>query len=215
MKKENLKNLYLSLTMIISFIVWTVALNFIDVRAIGPENSAVGFSTMNEFFHNLTGTNMTLYYITDWLGLVPVAIMLSFAILGLCQWISRRSLCKVDYSVFVLGGFYIAVIAVYIFFEMFAVNYRPVLINGHLEVSYPSSTTMLVMCVMPTAIMQFNSRIKSSALRRFLSVIITAFMIFMVAARMISGVHWLSDIIGGMLISAGLVLMYRFVSRIK
>ena len=112
MKKENLKNLYLSLTMIISFIVWTVALNFIDVRAIGPENSAVGFSTMNEFFHNLTGTNMTLYNITDWLGLVPVTIMLSFAILGLCQWINRKSLHKVDYSIFVLGGFYVAVMEI-------------------------------------------------------------------------------------------------------
>ena len=105
--------------------------------------------------------------------------------------------------------------SVYILFEMLTVNYRPVLINSYLEASYPSSTTMLVMCVMPTAIMQFNSRIKSSALRKILSVVITAFTVFMVVGRLISGVHWLSDIIGGMLISAGFVFMYRFFIRLR
>ncbi len=215
MKKENLKNLYISLTTIIAFILWTSALYFIDVKPIGPQESKVGFATVNSFIHNLTGTNMTLYTITDWLGLIPIAVMFGFALLGLAQWIKRKNLKLVDYSIFVLGGFYIAVMAVYILFEFLAVNYRPVLIEGFLEASYPSSTTMLVLCVMPTAIMQFNARIKSSDLKKFLSVAITVFIIFMVVGRLISGVHWLSDIIGGMLISAGLVFMYRFISDLK
>ena len=215
MKKENLKNLYASLISTFAFILWTMALYFIDVRAIGPQESKVGFATINSFIHNLTGTNMTLYTITDWLGLIPIAVMFSFALLGLAQWIKRKNLKLVDYSIFVLGGFYIAVMAVYILFEFLAVNYRPVLIEGFLEASYPSSTTMLVLCVMPTAIMQFNSRIKSSDLKKFLSVVITVFIIFMVVGRLISGVHWLSDIIGGMLISAGLVFMYRFIIDLK
>ena len=210
MNKSNRKTLYLSLTMLTSFILWTVALHTVDIRPIGPENSAVGFGALNGFFHSLTGVNMTLYTVTDWLGLVPIAIALCFAVLGLTQWIKQRSLSKVDYSIFVLGGFYVAVMAVYAIFEVYAVNYRPVLINGCLEVSYPSSTTMLVMCIMPTALMQLNSRLQSSAVKRLLSVMITAFVVFMVAGRLISGVHWLSDIIGGALVSAGLVLMYRF-----
>ena len=215
MKKENLKNLYASLISTFAFILWTMALYFIDVKSIGPQNSKVGFATINSFVHNLTGTNMTLYTATDWLGLIPIAVMLGFALLGLAQWIKRKNLKLVDYSIFVLGGFYIAVMAVYILFEFLAVNYRPVLIEGFLEASYPSSTTMLVLCVMPTAIMQFNSRIKRSDLKKFLSVAITFFIIFMVVGRLISGVHWLSDIIGGMLISAGLVFMYRFISDLK
>jgi undecaprenyl-diphosphatase len=32
----------------------------------------------------------------------------------------------------------------------------------------------------------------------------------MVAARLASGVHWLTDIIGGILLSAGLVMIYDF-----
>ena len=103
----------------------------------------------------------------------------------------------------------------YVFFEVFVVNYRPVLIGGILEASYPSSTTMLVMCVMPTAIMQFNARIKNNILKRFVASAITAFVVFMVIGRLLSGVHWFTDIIGGALLSAGLVLMYRAIIRLE
>jgi undecaprenyl-diphosphatase len=135
---------------------------------------------------------------------------MGFMLLGLVQWIQRKRLSLVDYNLFVLGGFYIAVIAVYALFETITINYRPVLIDGNLERSYPSSTTLLVMCVMPTALMQFNSRIKNTLLKKCVSLFITVFIIFMVLGRLISGVHWFTDIIGGALLSAGLVMMYRF-----
>jgi len=152
---------------------------------------------------------MWLYTVTDWLGLVPICFIMGFGILGLCEWIQRKNLFKVDYSILTLGGFYIVVMALYIFFEMFVVNYRPILINGNLEASYPSSTTMLVMCVMPTAIMQFNSRIKNNGFRKCVNILILVFIAFMVTGRLISGVHWFSDIIGGALLSGGLVMIYH------
>lgn len=201
--------------MLVAFILWTIAVRYADVKAIGPRESNVGFATINGFIHNLTGVNLTLYNITDWLGLVPFAFVFGFAILGLVQLIKRKSLLKVDYTILVLGGFYIAVMAVYILFEIVVINYRPTLINGYLEASYPSSTTMLVLCVMPTAIMQFNSRIKSKTLRRCVFFAITAFTIFMVIGRLISGVHWFSDIVGGALLSTGLVMMYYYISNLK
>ena len=209
MRKEKQKSLWIALGLLIAFVVWTVAIKFVDVQAIGPQESTVGFATINRFIHKLTGVHMSLYTITDWLGLVPLCFIMGFGILGLCEWIKRKNFFKVDYSILTLGGFYIVVMALYIFFEMFVVNYRPILINGILEASYPSSTTMLVMCVMPTAIMQFNSRIKNCTLKRCVAIIITAFSAFMVIGRLISGVHWLSDIIGGALLSSGLVLIYH------
>ena len=190
------------------FVLWTVALHFVDVRAIGPEGSSVGFATLNKLIHNSTGVHMMLYTITDWLGLVPICLIMGFGVLGLCEWIKRKNLFKVDCNILVLGGFYIVVMAIYIFFEMFVVNYRPILINGYLEASYPSSTTMLVMCVMPTAIMQFNARIKNSGFKKCVNILITAFIAFMVIARLLSGVHWFSDIIGGAVLSGGLVMIY-------
>ena len=209
MKKENQRNFCIATCMLFAFFLWTATIQFIDVQTIGPQGSSVGFATLNGFVHNLTGVHMSLYAITDWLGLVPLAFVMGFALLGLVQWIKRKYLLKVDYSILVLGGFYIVVMAVYVLFEVFVVNYRPVLIGGILEASYPSSTTMLVMCVMPTAIMQFNARIKNNILKRFVASAITVFVVFMVIGRLLSGVHWFTDIIGGALLSAGLVLMYR------
>lgn len=191
------------------FVLWTVLVRFVDVRAIGPRESLVGFATLNGYVHSLTGMHMSLYEITDWLGLVPIAVALGFAVLGLVQWIKRKSLLKVDRSILVLGGFYMIVIAVYIVFEMVVINYRPVLINGYLEASYPSSTTMLVLCVMPTAIMQLRTRIKNEILKRGVISAILVFIAFMVIGRLLSGVHWFSDIIGGALLSAGLVMTYH------
>ena len=196
--------------MLTAFVLWTVAVQFIDVRTIGPNGSSVGFATINGFVHKLTGVHMSLYNVTDWLGLVPIFVAMGFALFGFAQWIKRKHLSKVDYSIFVLGGFYIAVMAVYVLFEMITVNYRPVLINGILEKSYPSSTTLIVMCVMPTAIMQFNSRIKNTVLKKTMSFLITAFIVFMVIGRLVSGVHWFTDIIGGALLSAGLIALYRY-----
>ena len=198
----------LAIVLLAMFVLWTIAVSQVDVQAIGPQESSVGFAALNGFVHNLTGVHMLLYTITDWLGLVPIALGLGFALLGLVQWIKRKHLLKVDRSILVLGGFYIHVITAYQFFESFVINYRPVLIEGMLEASYPSSTTMLVMCVMPTAVMQFRRRIKNAVLWHWVSRTMTAFTVFMVVGRLISGVHWLTDIIGGLLMSAGLVMMY-------
>lgn len=154
MKKQNRRDCITALGMLAAFILWTAAVRLADVQPIGPGGSTVGFAALNAFVHRLTGVHWTLYTVTDWLGLVPLCIALGFGLLGLVQWIKRKRLLQVDRSILHLGGFYIAVMAAYVFFEHHAVNYRPVLINGLLEVSYPSSTTFLVLTVMPTAVIQ-------------------------------------------------------------
>jgi len=204
-----------SLALLTAFVLWTAAVGSIDVRAIGPKGSKIGFSTVNEAFSRLTGVHMTWYVVTDWLSLVPVAFALGFALLGLTQWIGRKKLQKVDFSILTLGGFYLVVLVAYVLFEKMKINYRPVLIDGALEASYPSSTTMLVLCIMITAEMQLCSRIKNRALKHVISVFIGAFILFMVISRLTSGVHWLSDIIGAILLSAGLVTLYTAVCKMK
>ena len=204
----NRKKLLTAIGLLGTFIIWTVAVCLIDVRAIGPMDSSVGFATLNGFVHRLTGVHMALYTATDLLSLVPAVVVLGFGCLGLGQWIKRKQILKVDADILVLGGFYVVVAAAFLFFEMVVVNYRPVLIEGKLEASYPSSTTMLVMCVMPTAMMQLRRRIGKASVRRIVEILLGVFTGFMVAGRLLSGVHWLTDIIGGALLSAGLVLLY-------
>lgn len=212
MKKKRL----LSATGLIAlFVLWTAAIKYFDVQSIGPGGSAVGFAVLNGFVHELFGVHMPLYVITDWLGIVPLCFVLGFAVLGIIQLIKRKSLFKVDSDILALGGFYIAVLAVYFLFETVVINYRPVLIDGCLEASYPSSTTMLVMCVIPTAIMQFKVRIKNKLLKKIIIFASTAFTVFMVIGRLASGVHWFTDIVGGAILSAGLVTLYSGISGIK
>ena len=206
MKKKKLR---IAIALLVSFALWTALVSLADVQAIGPEGSVVGFGTLNGLVHKLTGVNWLLYTVTDWLGLVPIAVALGFAVLGLAQLISRKRLWRVDRSILALGIFYVVVVVAYLFFEAVVINYRPVLIDGRLEASYPSSTTMLVMCVMPTAAIQLNARIKDNLLRRIATISIVAFTAFMVMGRLVSGVHWVTDIVGGALLSAGLVEGYR------
>ena len=215
MKNTNKKKFLVGAGFLAAFVLWTVLVSLIDVRAIGPNGSSVGFAALNGCVYAFTGVNFLLYTITDWLGLVPIVTAFAFALLGLAQWIKRKSLWKVDWSLLVLGGFYLVILAAYIFFEIVVINYRPVLIDGFLEASYPSSTTMLVMCVMPTAMMQLRGRIKSHVFRRCVMILIAVFIAFMVIGRLVSGVHWLTDIIGGVLISTGLVMIYGSVSMLK
>ena len=118
MKRKKFVSLIISLASLFAFLLWTVLALVIDIKGIGPNETKVGFASFNSFVHNLTGVNMTLYEITDWLGLVVIGIAAGFGVLGFVQLIKRKSIKKVDYSILVLGGFYIAVIAFYLFFEI-------------------------------------------------------------------------------------------------
>ena len=212
MKQTNRKTMWAAVCLLGAFGVWTALVRLVDVRAIGPDGSAVGLAALNGYVHALTGVHMPLYVLTDWLGLVPIGTAGGFALLGAVQWIRRKRLWAVDRSILVLGGFYTVVLAAYAFFEICPVNYRPVRIDGRLEASYPSSTTMLVLCVMPTAVMQLRSRLPRR-LGRCTAAVLYAFTVFMTVGRLFSGVHWVSDIIGGILLSGGLVSLYASFCR--
>lgn len=214
MKRKNKIHFVLPVSLFTVFILYTAALMFIDVRPIGPQNSPVGFGAFNKGLHDLLGVNMWLYEITDKLSLAAIGIVMGFAILGLVQFVKKRSLLGVDPGILLLGGFYILVFLCYLLFEFYIVNYRPVLINGALEPSYPSSTTMLVMCIMPSAILQFRSRIQNSVIRITINTLCGSFTLFMVLGRVLSGVHWPTDILGGILLSAALVSLYRSVNHL-
>lgn len=213
MKKTSGKLLGIASVLLAAFVLWTVAVCQIDVQPIGPNGSSVGFAGLNGWVHDLTGVHMGLYVLTDWLGLVPMGFVLGFAVLGLVQWMRRRKLFRVDHDILLLGGFYLLVLILYLVFETVAVNARPVLIDGRLEASYPSSTTMLVLCVIPTAMMQLRARIRNTKVRTIVLTILAVFTACMVVGRLIAGVHWFTDIIGGVLLGAGLVALYDAIEK--
>ena len=209
MKKYRKSSLRTGILLLILFAVWTVLVQNVDVQNAGQTGTEVGLATLNIWFHDLTGVHMMLYTITDWLGLVSVIICLAFGVMGFVQMIQRKSPLKVDADLILLGVYYIVVIAGYLIFEELPVNYRPVWIEGRLEASYPSSTTLLVLSVIPALTFQARRRLKNVRLNRAICIGSAGFSLFMVVGRVLSGVHWITDIIGAILLSSGLFCIYR------
>ena len=201
--------LNLGVIFLLLFLVWTWLIINVDVQPIGQNNTNIGLASFNSWFHSLTGVHMWIYVITDWLGLVPIFVCMYFGIIGFIQLVKRKSIFKVDYDLLILGVYYIIVILSYLIFELIPINYRPILIDGRMEVSYPSSTTLLVLSVMPTLIFQMNRRLKNIKLKQLFIILVILFSVFMIIGRLISGVHWFSDIVGSILISVGYYYMYK------
>ena len=209
MKKNEKKSLLIGSIFLAMFTVWTVLIQTVDVQPLGQNGTSIGFAAFNCWFHHFTGANMVLYTITDWMGLVPVIICLSFAGIGLVQLIKRRSLFKVDTDIRILGVYFVIVFLAYAIFERIPINYRPILIEGKMEASYPSSTTLLVLSVMPALIEQIQRRLSDVTAKRIITIAAIAFSVFMVTGRLVSGVHWFTDIVGGVLLSSGLFQLYK------
>lgn len=208
MKKET-KNLFLvSGILFLSFVLLLIAVLTIDVRPIGPLQSSIGLAGVNKFVFQQLGVNLSWYKTTDLLGMVAILTAAGFALLGVYQLITRKSIKAVDKDLFVLAGFYFAVILAYLLFEVFIVNYRPILVDGQLEASFPSSHTMLTLCIMSSAIVQFQKRVTNAPLKLVLTILSAVIMVATVSGRLLSGVHWFTDILGGVLLSAALIALY-------
>lgn len=208
MKKQGMKCLYTGTAGIVAFALWTWLVRVVDVRIAGESYTPVGFATVNCRFHALTGVHMGLYTATDWLGLVPVFGCLLMGVVGLVQLIRRRKLGNVDMDILLLGMYYVLVMGAYLLFEHIPVNYRPILIDGRQEASYPSSTTLLVLSVMPTLVFQARRRIRNLRLQPWLIGLVMVVSLFMVLGRLVSGVHWITDIVGSVSLSFGLYRSY-------
>lgn len=209
MKKNGKKMLSVGMIMMVVFAVWTALIQMVDVQPVGQKGTDIGFASLNCWFHKLTGVHMAIYTVTDWLGLVPIFICVLFGGIGLVQLVKRRNVFKVDLDIILLGIYYIIVILGYFIFEMIPINYRPILIEGFMEASYPSSTTLLVLSVMPTLSFQVNRRINNTAVKNGINIFVIMFSLFMVIGRTVAGVHWLTDIIGSVILSTGLFLIYK------
>lgn len=209
MKKSGKKLLSVGMILVLAFAIWTVLIQRVDVQPVGQNGTNIGFASLNCRFHKLTGVHMEIYTVTDWLGLIPIFICMLFGGIGFIQLIKRKSLLKVDFDIIILGIYYVFVIFGYMIFEMIPINYRPVLIEGIMEASYPSSTTLLVLSVMPTLNFQVKRRMKNTLIKNVINTFSILFSLFMVIGRTISGVHWLTDIIGSVILSTGLYLIYQ------
>ena len=208
--KNNEKEFCKGIGFLIAFAVWTIVIQVADVKPVGINGTYIGLASVNIWFHRLTNVHMSLYTITDWLGLIPIMICLIFGFVGFTQLVKRKSIFKVDKDIILLGFYYVFVIFLYQLFEMIPISYRPILIDGSMEASYPSSTTLLVLSVMPTLKFQVDCRSNHLIFNKVITGFVVLFSAFMVIGRSLAGVHWCTDIVGSVFLSAGLFCLYRF-----
>lgn len=207
-KKKIQRNFVVTGVLFLAFILYTILVKVVDVQAIGPENSSVGFATINHAVFTFFGDNPFWYNATEVTGILALMVAAAFGLLGVAQLVTKKSISKVDTDIIILGGFYVVVVMFYVLFEVFIINYRPVILDEGLEASYPSSHSMLVFCIMITAIMQFRSRISEKSVLLVAEIVSIVIIAVTTLGRMVSGVHWFTDILGGMLLGTALVMLY-------
>ena len=191
------------------FIVFTLLIKVIDVKAIGPEDTKVGFAALNGFVFRLIGQHEFFEKLTKILGYIALLAAAGFAAVGVLQFLKTKSLGSVDREIMILGVFYVVVLIAYVFFELCIVNYRPVILDEGIEASYPSSHTVLVICIFATApgmIYRLTKNTMFYSVSKYACYVVIA---VMVIGRLISGVHWFTDILGGILLSAALVYFFN------
>ena len=198
----------ITLILFIICIIYIILLKTVNVGVIGPNDSKVGFSNLNSAYHQMFPKNMGWYKATKYLGFLPFLLVAYYGIVGCLQLKVRKSLAKVDKKIILIGIFYILVGATYIFFEKIVINYRPVLMDGELEASFPSSHTMLAICVCGSSMLMSKYYIKDKKINDITTIITGVLMIILVVGRFLSGVHWPTDILGGILISGFLLSLF-------
>lgn len=208
--KKSIKCFAGGMFFILAFIVFTILTKRVDLQPIGPEDSVIGFANLNAYIKDVMGYHKAIYNVTQITGYLALLVVAGFGLLGLMQLVKSKKLTGVDSDIYLLGGYYVVVLFIYALFEKVVINYRPIIVDVEegLEASYPSSHTVLAICVFATAILQMEKRIEDRVKRRVVQNILGALLAITLIGRLLSGVHWFTDICGGVLISLGLVLMY-------
>lgn len=199
----------------VTFLVLILLLKFVDVAAVGPCGTEIGLSHINKAVHDFIGEHMLWYDITDVLGMLSLAVAAAFGALGVFQFIKRRNLKKVDKKIIALGGLYVVMLGCYVLFEKVIINYRPILMpeSDTPEAAFPSSHTMLVCVIMGSTAMVIGDYVKNDKIKRLLKILCLVMIGIIVVGRLLAGVHWLTDILGGVLLSATLLGMYACVTE--
>ena len=206
MKNKKISLIFSSVLILLA-VTFTILVKTVDVKPVGANNTNIGFSGLNMFIFNAIGVNNLWYKITDLLGFVPIVIAISYVVIGIVQLIKRKSFLKIDKEIVILGIFYIVLVCIYVLFEKVVINFRPILIDGMLEASYPSSHTMLAVCFCGTSII-LNKRLFNNKIAKVVNILSAVIIAITPVGRLLSGVHWFTDIVGGVIISAALIMSY-------
>ena len=208
MNTKRIINIIAAAVCYVAFVIFTKAVMTYDLQPIAPDGSMVGFGSYNRRIFEQLGTNEMWYEITQVLGWLALLICAVFALIGLVQLIKGKSLAAVDPDIICMGVLYVLCIIAYVVFLKVTINVRPVLEDGVAEASYPSSHTVLAFCVFASLLIEIRRRITDSAKAMIESIACAFFMSITIFGRLLSGMHWATDIIGGVILSMAFIFTF-------
>lgn len=203
------KMLSLAIVFLILFAAFTLMVMKYDVQAIGPEGSSIGFATINGAVDSMILRMDIFDKITDAIRLVCYAVCVLFAALGIYQFIKRKNVLKVDAEIIAMGVNYVVLFATYFLFEIVTINFRPILEDGELKASYPSSHLLAAIVILTTACMVLAKKKLFTKVARIIIYSIAGVMCVVTAAgRLICKAHWFTDIFAAIILSGFFVFAY-------
>lgn len=205
----------ISTALLVAFFVLILLLYTVDRGAYVITGSAgrfeieIGLKAINVAVADSVPYNSFWYDLSEILGVLCLLLAGGFAVFGIIQLVTRKSLKKVDKKIYLLAAFYVLIAVLYAFFEIVIINYRPALLTGEKEASFPSSHTVLSLCVCLSSVTVLGYYVKNKKVLCAANIALAALGALTVFARALSGVHWLTDIIGGVLLSFALWFAFK------
>ncbi len=194
-----------SLACFACFAILAAVLLAVDVQT-AANGGKIGLGTINLAFGAAVGFSDGWYEVSEILGYLTIAVAGANAVVAVVALIRSKSLKGVRDEYIASCVLYVVVVVAYVVFDAFAINYRPTsLAGGELEPSFPSSHVLLALTVHGAEIVILARLVKAERIKIALIAVEGAFALTIVVARTLSGVHWLTDIIGAAILSAAIV----------
>ena len=134
--------------------------------------------------------------VTNIILIASFVVLAIFAILGLYQWITRKSLKKVDKPLLWFPLPLVLMAITYIVFDKFLIcNTRP---DGSGEASFPSKHVMIVATIFLLVALILPRYIKSKTAYILLDFFMLTFIILVSVGRVLANKHWPSDVLGAL-----------------
>lgn len=173
------------------------------------ETATIGLAGLNLKVSEWLGFRNVFYEITEILGYVEIAVAVCIFLLAVYQLVTRKSVRKMDREVIAMMVPYALIVIFYVLFERISPNFRPVLLEEGLEMSFPSTHTVLGVGIMVTAEAFFARHFRNNTfMGKWMPWICRIISVTTVFCRTMSGVHWATDILGGLILAFAIAFVY-------
>lgn len=211
---ETKKGLCITIVSLVLFNILMILLCFVNVKEVEPFGKIGLYGFNNTYRHDY---NKTLDIISDVLLYLSIAAFVA-AVVYFAYGLIKNKFKKVDYRLLVYFIITVCVVITYLIFDhVVKLNNRPNIIDGELEGSFPSThVLMATYLLLPLTTLFFKEGREKDTKKIDLDTIVTtiAFVIIgaMFVLRLWSGMHWMTDCIGGVLLGVFYFGFYYFIT---